>query len=1120
MPSANQSGGLCGVCNGPLPPNARFCPSCGGAVGSQPAGGKPDVFEALGIGSKPERRYLTAVFCDVVGSTEMSTRLDDEEFTDLMQAYQERAVAVARRYAGDVESYTGDGISFRFGWPEAHDDDAAQALRAALEIVSTIEELDPDGGLQLRAGVHSGLAVVGEMGGLGRRSSMALGETLNLAARLQTVAAPGTVVASSVTLALVEGLFLVESLGPITLKGIAQPLEVCRVVQPTGVRSRLEAAAGRLTPLVGRRDELDLLADRWASASTGRGGAVLLRGEPGVGKSRVAHELREVVSGSPHTWIDCSCSPYTQMSALWPVARLIEQGLGLRPGDDIETSLDRLRSGLAAASVDLPDAVELVGALLGLVHVDGASMAPERRMERTLEALVAWVRALSRLQPLVLVVEDLHWCDPTSLDVLEGLLATIESTPLLLVMTARPEFTDTWQHGDVVARLDLEPFDDASMRQLVGGLSGDRALPDAVVDRIVDSAAGIPLFAEEVGRAVLESGMLVADGGRWKLDAALADLAVPHTLQGVLLARLDRLGPAKAVAQVAAVIGRDFRFDLLAEVSGLEPDTLRALLDRLSDCDLLVEVAKDPDERYSFRHILIQEVAYESLLRRTRRTVHERIAELLRAHLDAGSPVLPEVVARHYEAAGSLGEATECYQLAAARATEGSGYREAIAFLRHGLSLVEHLSEGTQHDEAEVEMLLALGSAVMSIKSYADPEIEATYDRARELCERLGNDTKVGLALAGLSIYYINRGETVLGATLAERVLAIALACGDDTLELLGRIQLALARNYLGESKESLDHSLRAIEIYDPARHHTIAQRFGTDHGVAAHVFAGWGCLIQGYLDEGLAHMNDGVALAESLDQPFQLVYALTFRATAHWERGESPETLEDAGRARSLAEEQGFEWWGSISALWEVAERIMRTGDPSLLPELLDIAARAAASGNRGGSTSVMARVAEAVRAGGDDATAAALVDMALEASAETSQPWWDAALHRMRAELLFSRAEVDEGDKLEGTEALRRQAEDEWQQAMAFADEHGYPVHGLPPRPPATPGTWRHKATPVRRSRWWANGFGAALRAQPLRCWWQRPACCPTSSGLVLTADAGGVRGAGTRVRGSRRS
>jgi class 3 adenylate cyclase/tetratricopeptide (TPR) repeat protein len=1045
LPLGDWSVGRCAACREALPGGANFCPSCGQEVRAQPSDDSPDVFETFGIESEQERRYLTAVFCDLVGSTELSSTIDPEEFTELIEVYQKHAVAVARRFAGDVEGYSGDGISFRFGWPEAHDDDAAQALRAALEIVATVEELDPVGRLRVRAGVHSGLAVVGEMGGSGRRATMSQGETLNLAARLQTVAEPGTVVASAATLALVEGLFLVAPLGASTLKGIAEPIEVFRVVAPTGVRSRLEAAAERLTPFVGRRADLDVLSEKWASGAAGHGAAVLLAGEPGVGKSRLADQLRDLVSGQRYSWLDCSCSPYTQMSVLWPVARLIEHGLGLLEDDDPQTRLGRLRAGLGAAGVDLTDAVELVAAVLGLVQVETISMAPDRRLERTVEVLVAWIRALSRPQPLVLLVEDLHWCDPTSLDVLDELMATIGSTALLLLLTARPEFSHSWQNGDMVTRLDIEPFDDVSMRQLVAGLSGPPPLPAAVVDRIVESAAGIPLFAEEVGRAVLESGILVAEGNSWRLTSALTDLSVPQTLQGSLLARLDRLGPAKGVAQLAATIGRDFRFDLLAELSGLESEALRVLLDRLLDSDLLVPVDMGGEPGYSFRHILIQEVAYESLLRRTRRTVHERIAQLLTDRIEAGRAVLPEVIGHHYEAAGLLGDAAECYRLAAAQAVEGSGYREAIAFLRHALSLVMYEPEGAARDEAEVEMLLALGSAIIATKSYADPEIEATYERARELCERLGNDNRVGLALAGLSIYYINRGETLLGTTIAERVLAIALAHADDTLELLARVQLALARNNLGESKVSLDHSLRAIQIYDPDRHRGVAQRFGTDQGVAAHIFAGWGCLLLGYLDEGLAHMNDGVALAEALDQPFQLVYALTFRATAHWERGESAETLHEAGRARALAEEQGFEWWGSISALWEVAERLVRSGDSAELPELLDIASRAAASGNRGGSTNVMARVAEGMRAAGDGAAAILLVEMALETSAETNQPWWDASLHRMRAEILFDRAAAGGEEGTEDPGALLREAEGEWQRAMTLAEERGHPVHGL---------------------------------------------------------------------------
>ncbi len=1069
---------VCQACEAFLPASARFCPQCGIAVAAVDAGRDSDP-RVTGIGH--ERRHLTVVFCDLVGSTELSTSVDAEEFSDLLQAYHQRAVSIARRYAGDVEGYSGDGITFRFGWPEAHDDDAAQALRAGLEIVGAVEELDDRGRLKVRVGVHSGLVIVGQMGGQGRRATMALGETMNLAARLQTAAAPGTVVASAATAALVEGLFFLEPLGALDLKGIAEPVEAFRVIEPTDVRSRLEAAGGRLAPFIGREREASELTARCAGLTDGQGVAVLIRGEPGVGKSRLAHEMRHVAVDEQLSWIDCSCSPYTQMSVLWPVVQVIEQGIGVKREDEPAARFDRLRAGLDAAGVDLPDAEGLVATLLGIPGPPLPALSPERRLERTIEVLVAWVLALSRQQPLVLLVDDVQWSDPTTLDLLERLLDQVADSPLFLLMTARADFTDPWIDNRSLTRIELEPFSELDIRRLVDAVSGERSLPEPVVERIVDAAAGIPLFAEEMGRSVLESGLLVAGDGRWELTSPVADVEIPHTLQGSLLARLDRLGPAKGVAQVAAVIGRDFRLDLLIEVSGLDPDVLTELTERLVESAIVVEEEGGLERSFYFRHILIQEVAYESLLRRTRRTLHGRVAQLLRAHLDRGATVAPEVVARHFEAAGAGRDAVEHYQLAASQAAEGSGYREAVFFLRRGIDLVGGEPEGL--DELEIEMQLSLGSAIMATKSYADPEIEIAYERARELCEHLGNDERVGLALAGLSIYYINRGETSLGATLAERVLDIASAYGDDTLELLGRVQLGLARHYLGEAEDSLGHSLRALEVYDRERHAVIAQRFGTDHGVAANCFAAWGYLTRGYLDQGLRHMDEAVALAEELGQPFNLAYALTFRATAHWERGESEATFHDAHRARELAEEQGFDWWAVIGGLWETAELVVAEGDTSALPRLLELATAASEFGNRGGSTTVMALVANAFRATGDLETARAFVDMALEESRETNQPWWDADLHRIGAELLAARAMVA-GDPQEA-EVLLRDADLEWNAALECAEALGYPVHGV--RAAQSYATHLHalgrtdEALELLRSRYAScpEGFGAPVLA-----------------------------------------
>jgi class 3 adenylate cyclase len=999
-----------------------------------------DHSEAMGVRIEAERRHLTMVFCDLVGSTELSTKVDAEEFSDIVQEYQDRAVTVARQLGGDVEGYSGDGILFRFGWPEAHDDDVERALRAALEIVDAVGRC---GQVTARVGVHSGVVVVGEMGAPGRRATMALGETINLTARLQAVADPGTVVASAATVALAKGTFVVQALGGQRLKGIDRSVKAFIVQEPYRGRRRVDAG-GRLTPFLGRQAELTALQESWRSAATGKGSSVLVMGEPGVGKSRLLYEMGAVLLDLPHRWLDCSCSSYTQMSALWPVVQLIERSLQLHADEDPRAPLDRLRQGLDAAGIDDPEAPGLMAALLGLPGVELPPMSPERRRERTIAVLTTWLVELTRSEPLVLVVEDLQWCDPTSLDLIGRLQDHVGNLKLLVLMTARPEFTPRWKAEQVMKIIQLDPLEDDDVQRLVGAVGGQRALPPHIVDRIVEAAAGIPLFAEEVSRSVLESGVLIADDRQWRLAAPGVSLQIPDTLQSSLLARLDRLGPAKAVAQVAAAIGRTFSFDLLLDVSGMDAELLAEQLCRLVDSDLVLVEGAPPVANYVFKHALVQDVAYDSLLRRTRRVVHDRIARALVEGASGGAHVAPEVIARHFEAAGAARQALEHYLSAARQAAEHSAYREAMGFLRHGLGLLEGQPAQQWRSEMEIELRLALCSSIIATRSYSDAQIETEYDRVRDLCETLGNDRSVGLALAGLSIFHTNRGRTALGAELAERVLDIAQAHGDDMLELLACVQLALPRTYQGRSSEALAHALRAVTIYDPERHRDIAQRFGTDHGVAAHVCAGWAYLIHGYLDHGMAQLEAAERLAVDLGHPFHLVYALAFKATGHWERGESAQTLDAAQRARVIAEEQGFAFWAGVSGVWEVAEHVISGGDRSAAAKVVEAGFVAGESGNRGGSTAVMARVAEAVRASGDLDTASGIVDMALAVSQETQQLWWDGALHRMLAEMLLEAA--DNGvSSLGRHSASLGAAEQEWLVAMALAEARTYPVHGL---------------------------------------------------------------------------
>ena len=1030
----------CTSCSGPLPDDARFCPSCGRPVAT--AEGPSELDDTIGIEFSQELRHITVVFCDLVGSTDLSASMDTEEYGDLIHEYQQTAVAMARAFGGDVEGYSGDGILFRFGWPQAHDDDATNALTAALGILEAIDRLDDGKRLAIRVGVHSGEAVVGLLGGADRRASMAVGETLNVAARLQGAAEPGTVAASAATIALVEGRFDVEPLGALRLRGVPDPINAFRVLRRTGARSRIEVAAGRRSRLVGRDPEVATLSRLWEEAKAGHGSAILITGEPGVGKSRLALQIRDLAADDPHQWVETSCASYTRMSVLRPVVDLIEDALSLQSVTDPEVRVARIRSSLAVASVDTPDGTDLIAGLLGIPSAVVAELSSELRLERTIELGADWLTGLSRQRPLILLMEDLHWCDPTTLDALGRLVDRVAGAPMLVVLTARPEFDNPWS-GAALTQLPLSPLDDDEVRALIATVSGRNTLPAEVVERIVASAGGIPLYVEEVGRSVFESGQLVGGQGSWDLASPFVELEIPGTLQGSLLARLDALGPAKSVAQVASVLGRSFTLDLLSAVSGLSPEQLTHFLDPVVDSGLLLHDGDADGGEYIFKHVLIQEAAYESLLRRSRRTIHERAARVLDARLAAGATTAPELVARHYEAAGLLGEAATHFQLAAGLAAERSGHREAIAFLRRGIGLTHRMPDTVECRELEVEMQLALGSSIAT-RSYSDPELALAYDRARELCEHLGNDTRVGQTLGGLSVFSINRGDVGVGAELAERVLTIAEQHDDDLLEVLGAVQLSLARSYQGCAAESLGLALRALASYDPDRHRVLGQRIGTDQGVAAHVFAGWGHLVLGHLDRGLAQLVEAVDLAEALGHPFNRVFAMAFLATGHWERGETAETLHFAERARHLAHEQGFALWAGISGVWEAAERVISHGDHDALESMIQAGSVAGETGNQGGITPILGRVAEAVWATGDRVTTQEVLNMALTVSSETGQPWWDSALLRQRAELLFDPDAGDGPDPLSDPGHPWSGAEAAWLASLDVAERFDFPVHG----------------------------------------------------------------------------
>jgi class 3 adenylate cyclase/tetratricopeptide (TPR) repeat protein len=1004
----------CPQCGSLLVPAARFCTACGAEVGRRPA-------EPAAPATPPaseELRQITALFCDIVGSTELSARLDPEEYGEVVAFYRERLDAIAAEFGGSIDKYLGDGALVVFGWPQAHDDDAERAVTAALAMVEQLPAVHAAQPLAIRVGIHTGPVLVGEIGSPRHRETTALGETMNRAARLQACAPEQGVVVSDSTLRLIRGLFVVEDLGPHDLPGIAEPVSAYRVLRRSGVRSKLDAAGESLTPFVSRDAELGALVGRWDEATRGEGQAVLLLGEPGIGKSRLVYELRERLAGTAHTWLEARGSSYTQHSAFAAAIQLLETALELRPEEPVADRLARLELALDQAGLREADALPIIARLLSIEgpEVPEVVMSPQLARRRTIDLLARWVLALADAQPLVLLVEDLHWCDPSTLLLFEQLIVQGLRSPLMLVGTARPDLEADWEDHPNLTSLRLEPLSDDDTRELLRRVGSGRELPDEVVGRIVSESDGIPLFAEEIGRMVLESGLIAERDGQLALIGSLDELDIPTTLQDSLMARLDRLSAAKRVAQLAAAVGREFEYRLLDEVADLDRDTLLFGLRRLLEDDLLFVEGTPPDATYTFKHALIQDAAYRSLLRRSRRALHRRVAEAL----ERRRGIAPEVLARHWEGAGEAAEAIRYYQLAAEEGARQSAHREAIAHLRRGIELVEELEDRERAGALEVDLQLALGSSIMAIGGYADPEVEKAYDRARTLCAQLGEGTQAGYTLIGLSIFYFNSGQVTAGAELATRALEIAEREDDDTLELLARVQIAIPSWLASDFVAARHHAEAAHALYDPSRHAWLAFRYGTDQGVAALCIGGAALTSSGFPDHGIQRSARALELARELGNPFNETYALTFEAGIRWGRGEIAEVETAADAAIAIAQRQGFSDFAGIGKVLRGGARALREGDPNALDDCLEGMSLAASTGRRGMAPLLLEVAAGCQRTLGNRRDAGEVVAGALALGAETGQHFWDPRLYRLRAELArdggdLAAAEQDYGRGME---------------------------------------------------------------------------------------------------------
>ena len=1000
-------------------PGERYCGGCGRQLDEfavpERVAARPDS-----VAPGPERRQLTIMFCDLVGSTSLAARLDPEDWRHVLRRYQETGAEVVSKYDGFVSRYVGDGILALFGFPHAHEGEAERAILAGLDLAHNIQQLSQDLGehqdfeLAIRVGIATGLVVVGDLVGKGALEKQAvIGKTPNLAARLQDLAEPNSVIISAETKELAEGQFEYQDLGLHELKGIGSPVHAWRVLGSRQIYSRFEATRrGGLTRLVGRRQEVDFLYDRWQRTKKGNGQVMHLCGDAGIGKSRIIHALREKLGPEPHTLLVYQCSSHHQNTALYPMIRTLEAAANLDRKAGAEQQLQCLEQflrELSQASVT-EEFLYLMADLLSIPageRFTSMKFTPEQQKARTFAVLVEQLERLATESPVLLVVEDAYWIDPTSQEFLDIYIRRIRNAPILMIITFRPGFAPPWETQSHVDTLTLERLSTEESALMVRYAAG-KNLPDEVVAQILQKTDGIPLFVEELTKTLQSSGLLREESDRYVLEGPLPSRAIPTTLHDSLLARLDQLAKVKEVAQVGAAIGREFTYDLLMSAADISQVQLDSALAQLVDSEIIFERGSGANASYVFKHALVRDAAYESLLKSTRQELHSRIADAMVGEDPERLQVEPEVLAYHYNEAGLYENAVKYFTMAAGHALNRSANWEVVGHVTNAMQALQTSPDVPKRNQWELTLQLTLGAAYRATKGFGSEETKQAFLRARELCESVGNPVQLADALRGLYACAHVRGELKTASRQAQSVLELGKQL-DSSYAMVGHWMLGCVLFWQGEFSNARDQLEQAWTLYDPEVQQTKLLSHQIDPGISALMHLGWALWAVGYPERSKQVGNQAIEQARRLSQPHAVAMALFFACCSQICSGDLRRTEQLCKQLRSITNEHGFAYLGACASIVEgqilIVKQEFTEGLARIEQGMQGFKDQNASLGKPWAmSLPILAYIQT-----GKIEEGLALIEAARQPITENDEHHWEAELNRLQGELLLAGTSAD---------------------------------------------------------------------------------------------------------------